>query len=129
MKKLFGVILVVLSLVAICICEQLMVDTSINYLNEQSLVLYNLSTNTENVNTEEIIEKTYQLKDYWKEKESMLCFFINYKDMSEMSNEIVRMTSYAQDNIKEEYLASLRLVLYYCETFDHITGFSFNNIF
>ena len=129
MKKLFGVILVVLSLVAICICEQLMVDTSINYLNEQSLVLYNLSTNTENVNTEEIIEKTYQLKDYWKEKESMLCFFINYKDMSEMSNEIVRMTSYAQDNIKEEYLASLRLVLYYCETFDHITGFCFNNIF
>lgn len=129
MKKSIGIIIVVLVLIALCVSESLMVNNTISHMREISENLYNLSATAENVNTEEIITKTDALLEYWKEKEAMLCFFINYKDMSEMSNELVRMTSYAKDNIKEEYVASLNLLLYYCDTFDHITGFSINNIF
>ena len=129
MKKIFGIIIVVLILIGICVSEEILVNNTVSHMKEVSSYLYNLSASAQNVNTEEIITKTDNLLDYWKQKESTLCFFINYKDMSEMSNELVRMTSYAKDNIKEEYVASLTLLLYYCDTFDHITGFSFNNIF
>ena len=48
--------------------------------------------------------------------------------MHEMGNELNRVNSYAEDNIKEEFIASLNLVIYYSETFHHIMGVSFQNI-
>ncbi len=129
MKRPIGILIVLLFLVGICVAEELIVSNAIGNVKKISDNLYKLSATAENVNTEEIITKTDNLLKYWKGQEVILCFFINYKDMSEMSNELVRMTSYAKDNIKEEYVASLSLLLYYCDTFDHITGFSLQNIF
>lgn len=129
MKRPIGIIIILLVLVGLCIGEEMLVGSTISHMQDVSNTLYSLSATAEFVNTEEIITTTDNLLEYWKEKEATLCFFINYKDMSEMSNELVRMTSYAKDNIKEEYVASLRLLLYYCDTFDHITGFSLQNIF
>lgn len=129
MKRIIGIICISLFLFGICLSEELLVSSSLNQVTKDSEYLYNLANQGDSVNSTEIITKTKSLKEYWAKREHLLCFFINYKDMSEMSNEITRMLSYAQENIKEEYIASLSLVLYYCETFDHITGFNFQNIF
>lgn len=129
MKRIIGIICICLFLFGICVAEEILVSSSLNLVTKESEYLYTLANQSDSVNTQEIITKTKNLKDYWAKREHLLCFFINYKDMSEMSNEITRMLSYAQENIKEEYIASLSLVLYYCETFDHITGFNFQNIF
>ena len=129
MKRNLGIIFIILALIAICLTEELLVSSSLKKIKNESNYLYNLSTALENVNIEEIITKTNNIYEYWKKREMTLCFFINYKDMGEMSNEIVKMVSYAKNNIKEEYTTSLLLLIYYCETFNHITGINIQNIF
>ena len=129
MKRIIGISIIVLFLIAICISEEVIVNSTLKRIENMGNELQILATNLETINTENVIKKTEKLRSFWKEQELILCFFINYKDMSEMSNEIVRMDSYAKSNIKEEYLASLNLVLYYCESFNHITGLNLQNIF
>ena len=129
MKRIIGILAIVVFLFVICLVEELLVSSSLDKIKQDSKYLYNISIDAEKVNSEEIYNKTLELQTFWKEKEVQLCFFINYKDMSEMSNEIVKMLSYSQSNIKEEYLASLQLLMYYCDTFNHITGLSLQNIF
>ena len=128
MKKI-GILIAVLILVFICVAESNVVDSTVSNVQQICNDLYSQTKNLENINTTQIINQTQRLNNYWAQQEHLLCFFINYKDMSEMSNEMVRMESYAKDNVRDEFMASLRLVLYYCETFDHITGFSLQNIF
>ena len=129
MRRIIGILIMVVFLVVVCIGEEIMVGTSVSKVKENCQKLYTLARESGSVDTDEIILLTTKTVDYWKKQEHDLCFFINYKDMSEMSNELIRVLSYAKDNIKEEFIASLSLVLYYCETFDHITGFNFQNIF
>lgn len=129
MKRILGILIIVVFLFGVCLMEELLVTNSLNKIKEDSNYLYNLASATEDVNTTEIITLTFNMQEYWIKREHLLCYFINYKDMGEMSNEIVRMTSYCQSNIKEEYVASLQLLIYYCETFNHITGLNLQNIF
>lgn len=129
MKRIIGILSIVVILIAICLTEELLVADALNKIKKDSDYLYSLSTNSDSVDTDEILELTEELQDFWKKREMVLCFFINYKDMSEMSNEIVKMVSYSKNNIKEEYTTSLSLVIYYCDTFNHITGINIQNIF
>lgn len=129
MKRIIGILSIVVILIAICLTEELLVADALNKIKKDSDYLYSLSTNSDSVDTDEILELTEELQDFWKKREMVLCFFINYKDMSEMSNEIVKMVSYARNDIKEEYTTSLLLLIYYCDTFNHITGINIQNIF
>lgn len=129
MKKALIMVIIVAILVAICVGEEIMVSNSVNTVKENCQALYNIASNGDNVNTEEIISLSNKTVEFWKKREHELCFYINYKDMGEMTNELIRVQSYAKENIKEEFITSLSLVIYYCNTFDHITGFNFQNIF
>lgn len=129
MKKGLWIFILTLCLFTICVLEEVLVNTTLQKVSQVSQVLYQLSEKNEDVSITEIYSLSEELKDYWKEKELLLCFFINYKDMNEMGNEIIKMVSYSKNNIKEEFTTSLSLLIYYCETFNHITGFNLQNIF
>ena len=129
MKRIIGIITIIALLFTICLMEELLVSSSLKKIKADSKYLYTTSLKAEDVSKQEIYDKTMALQNFWKKREVVLCFYINYKDMSEMSNELVKMVSYSQSNIKEEYLASLQLLMYYCETFNHITGLNLQNIF
>ncbi len=129
MKRLIGILIISLALITACIFEELYVSKTIKDIKTKGTELMSLASGQKDINTEEIISISSRMAEEWKHKEPILCYLINYKDMSEMSNEIVRLNSYCQSNIKEEFVASLELVLYYCDTFNHITGFNLQNIF
>jgi len=128
MKRLIGIIIISVFLVAICVAEEVLINSTLKNVENMGKTLSTLSQQTETVATPEIIELSNNLYEYWMDNEPMLCFFVNYKDMGEMGNEINRLVSYSKGDVKEEFDASLSLVLYYCETFNHITGFSVQNI-
>lgn len=128
MKRLIGIIIIVVFLVGICVLEEVLINSTLKNVENMGKNLSTLSEQSETVATPEIIELSNNLYNYWMDNEPMLCFFINYKDMGEMGNEINRLRSYSIGDIKEEFDASLNLILYYCETFNHITGFSVQNI-
>jgi len=129
MKKLVSVICIAVFLVAICIVEEVLAKNTLITINKMGNELYEYSITKEDVSTQEIIDKSQDLQKYWEEKEDFLCFFVNHKDMHEMGNEILKMISYSKNNIKEEFLTSLELVIYYSSTFHHLMGVSLQNIF
>ena len=113
----------------ICTLEEILVNTTLNDLNDKSTYMYELYKQSDSANTKELQQLTIELSNYWSERENYLCFFINHKDMHEMGNEITRLISYSKFNLKEEFEASLLLVIYYSEEFHHIMGVSIENIF
>ena len=127
MKKIAIIITIGILLVGICTAEELLVSDTLKKIKQQAIALYSIQS--EHINTNEVLEATQNLKEFWAKREPQLCFFINYKDMGELSNEIIKADSYAKENIKEEFLTSVALIIYYCETFNHITGINMQNIF
>ena len=77
MKRIIGILSIVVILIAICLTEELLVADALNKIKKDSDYLYSLSTNSDSVNTEEILKLTEELQDFWKKREMVLCFFIN----------------------------------------------------
>lgn len=129
MKKLLCIMIITAFLVGCCITEEILVKKTLAEIDKQGNELYFYAQSLDNLNNNELLTKTRELNNYWLKYEDALCFFVNHKDMHEMGNELIKMISYAKNNIKEEYLTSLELVIYYSSTFHHIMGVSFENIF
>lgn len=129
MKRLFFIILISVFLVGVCVTEEILVQFTLNEINNQGNAIFASVKDLDNINTDEILTKTRELNKFWTKYESAICFFVNHKDMHEMGNEIIKMISYCKNNIKEEFTTSLELVLYYTSTFHHIMGVSLENIF
>jgi len=106
-----------------------LVKNTLQKINQNANSLYDTAIKLENVNTNEILKESEKILAYWEKNEDLLCFFVNHKDMHEMGNEIIKTISYCKNNIKEEFLTSLELVIYFTSTFDHIMGVSLQNIF
>jgi len=129
MKKVTSIIFLAVFLISLCIIEEILVKSTLLTINKMGNEIYQISVGNQDVNTEEIYTKSQELQKYWEKKEDLLCFFVNHKDMHEMGNEILKMISYSKNNIKEEFLTSLELVIYYSYTFRHLMGVSIQNIF
>ena len=129
MKRVFCIIVISLFLIGACITEEILVKNTLSKINDMGNELLLLAQSETNLNNDLILNKTRNLNEFWLKYEDALCFFVNHKDMHEMGNEIIKMISYAKNNIKEEYTTSLELVIYYSDTFHHIMGVSLENIF
>ena len=129
MKRLVGIIFIAIFLIGVCVTEEILVKNTLAEMNKQGNSLFEYVTALDNINTEEVLNKTRELNTYWLKYEDALCFFVNHKDMHEMGNELIKMISYAKNNIKEEYTTSLELVISYSNNFHHIMGVSLENIF
>ena len=129
MKRVFCIIVISIFLIGACITEEILVKNTLSQINDMGNELLLLAQTETNLNNDLILDKTRNLNEFWLKYEDALCFFVNHKDMHEMGNEIIKMISYAKNNIKEEYTTSLELVIYYSNTFHHIMGVSLENIF
>ena len=129
MKRLLCIIIISVFLVGVCVTEEILVKRTLFEINQKGTSLLVYVQNLTDLNTEDVLSKTRELNSFWLKYEDALCFFVNHKDMHEMGNELVKMISYAKNNIKEEYTTSLELVIYYSSTFHHIMGVSLENIF
>ena len=128
MKRGICISIIIIFLVSICTLEQILVDNTLLRLKEKTNNLIIILSEYEDIKNEEIISKTNELNDFWDEHENLLCFFINHKDMQEMGIELKKMQSYAEYNVKEEYITSLKLVVHFTNTFNHIMGLSLQNL-
>ena len=129
MKRLLCIIIISVFLVGVCVTEEILVKRTLFEINQKGTSLLVYVQNLTDLNTEDVLSKTRELNSFWLKYEDALCFFVNHKDMHEMGNELIKMISYAKNNIKEEYTTSLELVIYYSSTFHHLMGVSLENIF
>lgn len=129
MKRLFGIIIIILFLVGLCIADERLVDGTLHQIKLTGNQIYAYAQQLDSVNNEELISQAEDLLEYWSSRESILSFFTNHKDIREMGIELTKVIAYAKQDIREEFNASMELVIYYTDSFHQVMGVSMQNIF
>lgn len=129
MKRLFGIIIIVLFLVGLCIADEILVDKTLHQIKMTGNQIYAYAETLQTVNDPELIRQANELLDFWTSREAILSFLTNHKDIREMGIELTKVIAYAKQDIREEFNASLELVIYYTDSFHQVMGISLQNIF
>lgn len=128
MKRLFGIILISIFLIGLCIADELLVDKTLHQIKTTGNQLYAYAQQLDSVNNEDLISQSTDLLNFWTSREAILSFFTNHKDIREMGIELTKMIEYAKQDISEEFFASLELVIYFTDSFHQVMGISLQNI-
>ena len=129
MKKFIAMLIVFLALTGLCIWEQIVVNKYLLDIKEQTLSIINISTNLENIQTQEIREKVENLELTWKHHEEILCIVSNHKDIRDLCVEIQKLRGNLEVNQFEDFAASLKVIYHLADDYHYIMGTSFENIF
>ncbi len=129
MKKAIHISIIILFLIGICITEQILYQKYFEETTKRVEELRLVAETSTDVNTEEIISRTNDLEDYWTKKESVLCTFINHKEIEDIGVEISKLKSAIKENEKHVFVESLNLISFYLKSYEHMIGINAQNIF
>lgn len=74
-------------------------------------------------------DKVGDIKEYWQEKETFLCYIFNHRDLSTITDSLNRLMSYVKNNDYDNATAELSMLREYSTQNYHIMGFNMHNIF
>ena len=129
MKKAIHIAIIILFLIAMCTTEQIISQTFLRDTKSKVDELFEISSLSETVNTEEICAKTNELEEFWRKRESVLCTFINHREIEEIGVEISKLKSAVKEDEKHVYLESIMLIQFYLKSYQHVLGINFQSIF
>ncbi len=129
MKKAIHISIIILFLIGICITEQILYQKYFEETTKKVEELRLVAETSTDVNTEDIISRTNDLENYWTKKESVLCTFINHKEIEDIGVEISKLKSAIKENEKHVFVESLNLISFYLKSYEHMIGINAQNIF
>ena len=129
MKKAIHIAIIILFLIGMCTTEQIISQTFLRDTKSKVDELFEISSLSETVNTEEISAKTNELEEFWRKRESVLCTFINHREIEEIGVEISKLKSAVKEDEKHVYLESIMLIQFYLKSYQHVLGINFQSIF
>ena len=129
MRKAINISLILLSLIAICVVEQVLADSYLTGVKERIEEIRVLYLESENINSTILISKTNELENFWKNKEAVLCNFVNHKDIEDIGVEITKMQNAIKEENSDAFSESVDLVKFYVDGYRHVIGISIQNIF
>lgn len=127
-KRLISVLVILALLTLACIWEQVSVDKYLNDIYNQALTIENYVDDITDVNAPELQAMVESLEASWDKHESMLCFLINHKDISDISTEITRLKSYSETNQEQDFKATIKVIIHYTDAYHHVMGISLQNL-
>ena len=127
-KRLISVLVILALLTLACIWEQVSVDKYLNDIYNQALAIENYVDDITEVNAPELQAMVESLEASWDKHESMLCFLINHKDISDISTEITRLKSYSETNQEQDFKATIKVIIHYTDAYHHDMGISLQNL-
>lgn len=95
--------------------EDIIIDLNLQYeLNEDDITIF--------------YDVIGDVKEFWEEKESWLCFLFNHRDLSVITDSINRLRAYTKNNDFDNAIAEFALLKEYSNKSYHIMGFNIHNI-
>ncbi len=74
-------------------------------------------------------EKAKELESYWQAKESIICTFVNHKEIEDVGIEINKLQTAVKQNNREAFIESLNLIFFYLDGYEHVIGINLQSIF
>lgn len=126
-KKAIFVAIFLVSLFALGLIECILVNKVVsNVDNQVGQLVIDYQNNKSDVTP--LLNKIDNIKDYWGEKEGILCLVFNHKDMTIISDGLSKVRSYTENNDYENGIVELKLLKENTQKQPHIMGFNIHNI-
>ena len=127
MKRLVGIILSLLFIIAVSTTEIILSKKYIGEVLELSMSIAE-SVNRETYCDQNYIDNVTKLEELWRHHENILCLMTNHNNIDEVGEYITRMRTSQRDHDYECFASSLALVIFYVEGYQHIFGINFQNL-
>ena len=121
-------VLILLTLIAICVSEEIITSNAIVSINDDCFVLEEKIEGLEDIRTAEIALFVDNMEYDWIKDESNLCYLVNHKSIQEIGMELARMKNYLGENDVKEFKASLEAIKYYADSYLHFMGANLHNV-
>lgn len=129
MKKAIHISIIILFIVGACITEQILTKMYFRKTIDLVSSLQFYAEANEEINTPLFEEKAKELEDYWQAKESIICTFVNHKEIEDVGIEINKLQSAVKENNREVFIESLNLIAFYLDGYEHVVGINLQSIF
>ena len=129
MKKLIGVLIIIVLLITGGILEEIFINKTTDKLVYYSSNLETLfKDNQENINTPEINEEFSKLKIFWDETEDVLCYITNFEKIRTLDENITKLESAIKYNDFSVASENLALIKNYKEVLHYVLGANIDNV-
>ena len=129
-KKWVTMLILSFILVTGCIVETVYVNNSFNWLiNSLESIQIELSESKENIATEKLIKKTYEVHDKWQDKTNVLKCLIWHTGIKDVEIGMARIAVYVEENDYTEAYAEIASLIDYCSHYLDDFSISTENIF
>ncbi len=130
MNKVIFFIILLIALLGVTIGEQLYIDKTTNTMLAQIHSMQATIVNNQNqLNSDEVLDAFYDLRDYWESREGTMAFFVDHKNISNVGQCIVRLRAALEENDFTLSKTEIYLMHEVTYVFKKLSTFSIHNIF
>ena len=130
MNKVIFFIILLVALLGVTIGEQLYIDKTTNTMLAQIHSMQATIVNNQNqLNSDEVLDAFYDLRDYWESREGTMAFFVDHKNISNVGQCIVRLRAALEENDFTLSKTEIYLMHEVTYVFKKLSTFSIHNIF
>ena len=127
MKKAITVIFILILVISFGIFELINVRKTLTTMEDIINDLYHeYELNEDDITI--FYDDIGNLKEFWEEKESWLCFLFNHRDLSVITDSLNRLRAYTKNNDYDNSVGELSMLREYSTKSYHIMGFNIHNI-
>ncbi len=130
MKRFLAILFIALLLVGVSVAEELLLKHAVQNIESHSVSLISLvNEDTENLNSEAIQKVHKELEDFWEEEEKMLCYFISYDKIKNVSDSLKKMKFAMEKNDLSLVIENIANIQNYSHFLHFAMGFNLSNLF
>ena len=130
MKKGICIIMLAMILIAISICEELIVHDINTNLKKYSVKLHETISASSNLSESEEIQKEYkQLNEYWSNQKIKVCVFANYEKIKSIDECIYKLDAAIKNDDKSLAVENISSIEAFTHFLHYFMGFNIHNLF
>lgn len=125
-KKFWIILVLILVVGGLATFEQAYTDQTVATLKTE---IATLETLLDSENLEQSKQKTQKIIDFWKEKETIICLFVDYRDIESIGKQADLVKSHLENSDFELAKVECNTLGHVVTTFGEMIGFDWHNIF
>ena len=125
-KKFWAILILIIIVGGLATFEQVYTDRTVATLKTDITTLHTLIDSN---NLEQSKVKSQKIIDFWKERETIICLFVDYRDIESIGKQADLVKSHLENEDFELAKVECNTLQHVVVTFGEMVGFDWHNIF
>lgn len=125
-KKFWAILILIVLVGGLATFEQVYTDQTISIMKTE---IATLDTLIDSNNLEQSREKSQKIINLWKNKETIICLFVDYRDIEAIGKQADLVKSHLENSDFELAKVECNTLMHVVTTFGEMVGFDWHNVF